>query len=130
MADRSHDWLAQAEKDLEVASTLRRSGNHEWACFAAQQAAEKAVKAALMSQLQEPWGRSVRDLLKTIGAAAAGELIEKARVLDSYYIPTRYANGHAAGAPFENYGALQSEEAIEYAGEIVRFAHSQMAGTR
>jgi len=122
--------MAQAERDLDVASALRQTGNHEWACFAAQQAAEKGLKAALMSRLEEPWGHSVRDLLGMLAAATPGELIEKARVLDSYYIPTRYANGHAAGAPFENYGALQSEEAIEYAREIVQFAHSQMAGTR
>src|SRR5438067_2366718 len=130
MADRSGDWLAQAQRDLEVAAVMRERGTHEWACFAAQQAAEKALKAALMSQLQEPWGHSVRDLLKMLPAATHGELTEKARVLDSYYIPTRYANGHVNGAPFENYGTLQSQQAIEYAREIVQFAVSQMAGTR
>jgi HEPN domain-containing protein len=129
MADRSRDWMAQAERDLDVASRLRDSGSHEWACFAAQQAAEKAVKAVLMSRLEEPWGHSVRDLLEML-SATPGELIEKARVLDSYYIPTRYANGHATGAPFENYGTLQSEKAIDYAGEIVQFAISEMARTR
>lgn len=118
----------QAEKDLEVAQTLRDSGRHEWACFAAQQAAEKAVKALHMSRLQEPWGHNIRELLGHLPTAVDNELIEKARVLDSHYIPTRYANGHAAGAPFENYGPLQSEEAIRYAGEIVQFARSQMAG--
>ena len=32
------------------------------------------------------------------------------------YIPTRYANGHPEGAPFEHYGKLQSRDAINYAG--------------
>ena len=122
--------MAQAERDLLLARTAARDAFHEWACFAAQQAAEKALKAVLMSQLQEPWGHSVRDLLKMLPAATHGELTEKARVLDSYYIPTRYANGHVTGAPFENYGTLQSQQAIEYAREIVQFAVSQMAGTR
>lgn len=54
-------------------------------------------------------------------------LVEKARVLDSFYIPTRYPNGHPDGAPFEHYGELQSEEAISYAGEILEFVRAQMA---
>ena len=55
------------------------------------------------------------------------DLIEKARVLDAFCIPARYPNSHPAGAPFEHYGPLQSEEAIRYAGEIIEFVDSQMA---
>lgn len=54
-------------------------------------------------------------------------LIDKAKVLDNLYVPTRYANGHPEGAPFEHYGPLQSEQAILYAGEILDFVRSQMA---
>jgi HEPN domain-containing protein len=54
-------------------------------------------------------------------------LIEKARVLDNYYIPARYPNGHPEGAPFEHYGVLQSSEAIQYASEIIEFVGHQMA---
>ncbi|WP_211230153.1 HEPN domain-containing protein [Desulfovirgula thermocuniculi] len=36
-------------RDLEQAEDSRRAGRHEWACFAAQQAAEKAVKALHLS---------------------------------------------------------------------------------
>ena len=45
MGDRSQDWLAQAERDLEQAVASHDEGRHEWACFAAHQAGEKAVKA-------------------------------------------------------------------------------------
>lgn len=37
--------MAQAQRDLEHARLSIGSGHFEWACFAAQQAAEKAVKA-------------------------------------------------------------------------------------
>jgi HEPN domain-containing protein len=40
------------------------------------------------------------------------DLVEKGRVLDNFYIPTRYPNGHPQGAPFEHYGPLQSAEAF------------------
>nr|WP_211204586.1 HEPN domain-containing protein [Ammonifex degensii] len=55
------------------------------------------------------------------------ELIEKARVLDNFYVPTRYPNTHVEGAPFEHYGPIQSGEAIKYAREIVAFARTKMA---
>ncbi len=42
---RPWDWFRQAELDLATARDAHSSGHHEWACFAAQQAAEKAVKA-------------------------------------------------------------------------------------
>ncbi|WP_295882706.1 hypothetical protein [uncultured Thiohalocapsa sp.] len=40
----------------------------------------------------------------------------------------RAANGHAAGAPFEHYGALQSTDAIAHASEIPDFVRAEMAG--
>ena len=48
-------------------------------------------------------------------------------MLDAFYIPARYPNGHASGAAFEHYGTLQSGEAIRYAREIFEFARSRMA---
>jgi HEPN domain-containing protein len=69
----------------------------------------------------------VARLLVELPTAPPGDLVEKGRVLDAFYIPTRYANGHPEGAPFEHYGTLQSEEAIRYAREIVEFVDSQMA---
>ena len=55
------------------------------------------------------------------------KLVEKARVLDNFYLPTRDPNGHASGAPFEHYGPLQSKDAIKHASEILGFVRSQMA---
>ena len=45
MAERSRDRIEQAERDLEQARWSAKGGFHEWACFASQQSAEKAVKA-------------------------------------------------------------------------------------
>jgi HEPN domain-containing protein len=127
VTNRAPDWLAQAWRDLEQAASSRAEGRHEWACFAAQQAAEKGVKALHLSLGQEAWGHVVARLLVELPTPPPGDLVEKGRVLDSFYIPTRYANGHPEGAPFEHYGPLQSEEAIRYAREIVEFVDSQMA---
>lgn len=129
MPNRAPDWLAQAGRDLEQAEDSRRAGRHEWACFAAQQAAEKAVKALHLSRGQEAHGHVVARLLRELPEPleATPALVDKARVLDSFYIPTRYPNGHPSGAPFEHYGSLQSEEALAHARAILEFVRSQMA---
>lgn len=59
MASRAADWFNQALRDLEQAEQSRKSAHHEWACFAAQQAAEKAVKALHLHRGQEAWGHVV-----------------------------------------------------------------------
>jgi len=124
---RAEDWFRQALKDLEQANSSRAEGRHEWACFAAQQAAEKAVKALHLRLGQEAWGHVVARLLRDLPAPAPDSLLDKARVLDGHYIPSRYPNSHPEGAPFEHYGQLQSEDAIRYAGEILEFVRLQMA---
>jgi HEPN domain-containing protein len=127
VANRSEDWLKQAIRDLEQARYSQLEGRHEWACFAAQQSAEKAVKALHLALGQEAWGHVVARLIRELPCAVPELLIEKAKVLDNFYIPTRYANGHPEGAPFEHYGQIQSGEAILYAGEILEFVRVQMA---
>jgi HEPN domain-containing protein len=62
-----------------------------------------------------------------VSAAAPKDLVEQGRVLDTFYIPSRYPNSHPEGAPFEHYGPLQSQEAIGHARAIVAFVRSQMA---
>lgn len=127
MGNRARDWMNQACRDLEQAEDSRRAGRHEWACFAAQQAAEKAVKALHLSLGQEAWGHVVAKLLSELPVLVPAELVEKGKVLDNFYVPARYPNGHVEGAPFEHYGVLQSGEAIRFAREILEFARTQMA---
>ncbi|HEX30102.1 TPA: HEPN domain-containing protein [Candidatus Poribacteria bacterium] len=129
MPDRSRDWFNQAVRDLEQAEDSRRAGRHEWACFAAQQAAEKAVKALHLHRGQEAWGHVIARLLSELPEeiTVPRRLIEQAHVLDNYYIPARYPNSHPEGAPFQHYGPLQSGEAIRYAREIIEFVRAQMA---
>ena len=129
MPNRARDWLAQAVRDLEQAEDSRRAGRHEWACFAAQQAAEKAVKALHLDVGQEAWGHVIAKLLKELPdtLSVPEVLIEQGRLLDNFYIPPRYPNSHPEGAAFEHYGPLQSEEAIRYANQILEFVRAQMA---
>ena len=122
MASRARDWFRQAEADLAQARDSRRDAHYEWACFAAQQAAEKAVKAAHAARGQEAWGHAVTELLEALGPHVAGidhELLDRARSLDKLYIPTRYPNGLSTGAPADYYTQAEAERAIGDAESVL-----------
>lgn len=129
MPNRSDDWWRQGLRDLEHAEESREASRHEWACFAAHQAAEKAVKALHLHHGQEAWGHVVATLLARLPERleVPDEFVERGRALDNFYVPTRYPNGHAEGAPFEHYGPLQSEQALDHARSIIDFVRSHLA---
>ena len=124
MANRSKDWLAQAKRDLDHAVHASADGHFEWACFSAQQGAEKAVKAAYLHLHGEGWGHSVFKLLVGLGdrvKTVPESLLDAGRALDKHYIPTRYPNGFDEGAPGDYYAEKDATEAIDHARQIIGF---------
>ena len=127
MPNRSLDWLRQADRDFEQAVDSRHVERHEWACFAAHQAAEKAVKALHLARGQEAWGHVVSRLLTDLPAPVPDDLVASGQILDNFYVPSRYPNGHAEGAPFEHYGPIQSQLGLQHAGHILDFVRQALA---
>lgn len=127
MPNRWSDWLAQAEHDLGQAEASHRDGRHDWSCFAAHQSAEKAVKALHLSSGREAWGHVVSRLLDQLPTPPPVEVIERARVLDNYYVPARYPNGHVEGPAFEHYGSLHSSQALDHARTVIAFVREELA---
>ncbi len=118
------DWFRQAEADVELARHALAGGHHEWACFAAQQGAEKAAKSVHDSLGQEAWGHSVTELLQALRGrfpAVDSALLDRARALDKLYVPTRYPNGLPAGAPADYFTADEARRAIADAEAILAF---------
>ena len=87
---RSKDWLDQAMRDLEHARASIELGHFEWSCFAAQQAAEKAIKAVFEDMGAVAWGHSAADLLQELSQhhAATDELMQGAYELDKALHPS------------------------------------------
>lgn len=127
MPTRWRDWLDQADHDLEQATSSEREGRHDWCCFAAHQASEKAIKALHLRLGREAWGHVTARLLSQLPTPPPNELIERARVLDNYYVPARYPNGHVEGPAFEHYGSLHSSQALDHAREIIGFVRQALA---
>jgi len=122
MSDRSADWLAQAERDLEHAKQVIAGRFYEHACFGAQQASEKAVKAVYLSRKAEGWGHRAGMLLQElagIGVTAPTSLVDDAKLLDQYYVPARYPNGFASGAPKDFFTEEQARDAVRRAENII-----------
>jgi HEPN domain-containing protein len=126
MVERSGDWMDQAEGDLEHAKNDLKTGFYDWACFSAQQAAEKAVKAVFQKLGGEAWGHSVYDLLLNLkGREKVDEkLLDYALELDKTYIPARYPNAHPSSSPRRRYTKREAERMIGYAERILRFCKS------
>lgn len=126
MPNRADDWFRQSEHDLEMAAAAMAAGRHDWACFAAHQAAEKAAKALHLYLGQEVWGHGIERILRDLPDVPAVGLLDRAKVLDTFYVPTRYPDSHPEGAAFDHYGALQSTEAVTHAGAIVAFVRAAL----
>lgn len=125
MSNRAPDWLKQAGYDLRHARNALKDEDFEWACFAAQQSAEKAVKALFLALGGEGWGHSITRLLMDLRqkVRVPDELFAASKRLDKHYIPTRYPNGFDAGAPGEYYTEDEGRKAIEDAVAIYDFCH-------
>jgi len=69
------------------------------------------------------WGHSVYELLENLPEDSKPplELIEKAKTLDKYYIPTRYPDAHPQGPAFKFYTKKEAEEAIKICEEVIDF---------
>ena len=129
MSERSKDWIIQAVRDLEKAEKDLSWEYYEWACFTAQQAAEKAVKALFQYLHADAWGHSVSKLLKELPEETrpAQALIEDAIPLDRFYIPTRYPNGFDIGSPKDYFTKTDAENACKAAKGIIKFCKGKIS---
>ena len=128
MPNRAADWLTQGLRDLELARHAATGGFYEWACFAAQQAAEKGVKAVIAALGGESRGHAIVALAAGLPARTglSSELLDAARRLDRHYIPTRYPNGFDRGVPRDYFTAADAAQAITDADTILGFCKSHV----
>lgn len=115
-------WLQFAKEDLRIVPILIRENAFNMACFHAQQAAEKALKAVLVHYVGGiPKVHQLSELLQLAIPAMANLKKFETTVLqlDQYYIPTRYPDAlpgmGASGMPRETDAA----KALELTTELV-----------
>ena len=131
MASRHADWMKQGQRDLNHGRHSLDVGDYEWACFAAQQSAEKAVKAVIEKVGGIAQGYSIAALLETLPESlpSGQQLLDAAKVLDKHYIPARNPNSHPQGTPYEYYTRAEAECALANAAQIIDFCEGILAGS-
>ncbi len=128
--NRYKDWLEEAAIDAQKAQVDLQHGYYNWCCFTSQQAAEKAVKALSMFLGFDVWGHSIVGILKIIKEKIEIPeiILEKAQLLDTFYIPTRYPNGFSMGKPSDYYNRRMAQDSINACDEIIKFCKSSISG--
>ena len=113
------DWLRYARSDLELAGINRpEEVLFEELCFHAQQAAEKALKAVLITKgISPPKTHNIRMLLDIISQVTiAPREVEDAAGLTDYAVTTRYPGD------FEPVGEEEYREALKMAKTVIIWA--------
>jgi HEPN domain-containing protein len=132
----SQPWIDQAERDLEVAHHLAAHAFHEWACFTAQQSAEKAIKAVrllLGTPIETIKKHEMMELLAEIPTLhpRPDPQLMRADLLDAHVQGARYPGyrGRGPDAPCKTYKAVDSAGAIMAAEAVLAFCkplHAQI----
>ena len=128
--DEATRWLKQAEHTLNVAQTLLRDSYFADSCFYAEQTGQLALKAFLYGQGERFVNiHSVKQLVESCAAHDEGfrQFINAGKILDHYYIPTRYPDALAfPDVPYEIYTEREAKEAVELAQHVVAFVQQKI----
>ena len=119
------DRLAQALRDLRHAESSVSLGDYEWACFAAHQAAEKALEAVYQALGREARGHDLVRLLRGLreaGLDPPAALADAAAMLDKHYVAARHPDAYTEGYPGEHYTPGEAGRCVEAARALVGWA--------
>ncbi|PIU55517.1 MAG: DNA-binding protein, partial [Deltaproteobacteria bacterium CG07_land_8_20_14_0_80_38_7] len=119
----SERWLDQALNDWEFIQWLSLEKKfYDKGCFIAQQSAEKALKACLYAN-----GERYIFIHSTFELASKlvdnfpnfRDILDCARRLDRFYIPTRYPDGLPGGAPYKQFSREDFDNALNDCAKII-----------
>ena len=122
-------WLTRAEDDLSFAQLGLRENYFSQVCFLSQQVVEKCFKAFLLAK-----GRTYPRLHKVIELAAlCPEMQEdleplktELKLIDEFYIPTRYPDAIPGGLPGGAPSADDAALALQTANAILGLVRSHI----
>lgn len=127
--DDPREWLNRARSNLTLAKQRVPGAYIEDLCFEAQQAAEKALKAVLISlDVEYPYVHDLARLLSLLEAAGASisEAVRKAAILTPYALITRYPGLARPVAEADYLAAVETAEAVVlWAGECIHPTDAQ-----
>jgi len=116
MSETARRWLVFAREDLRMAELALGEGIFGQVCFHAQQRAEKAIKGWPARQdYSVPRTHRMADLLTLLPPDLMHEISDALRLLDRFYIPTRYPDALPGVSLDDMPGEYDAEEALDLA---------------
>jgi len=114
------NWLEEAKSDLKHSKISIEGGSYNWACFAAHQACEKALKSLILHVLGEyPRGHDLVKLYKMIVDEVNIDLNKTMLSrISSYYTQARYPNA-GLERPSEEFTLEQAREAYNFTEALI-----------
>ena len=91
-------WIYFAEQDLNFAESGLKDKFYSHVCFLSQQAVEKTCKAFLIfNNLNYPKTHKIVEIVNSNKKLKdlLNEFINEMKLLDAFYIPTRYPDGYS-----------------------------------
>ena len=129
---RGERWLREAQNTLRQAEHNCVDGAYNVACFLAEQAGQKALKAVLYYRgTRYVTIHSLQELIRLAGKVDNSFLrfLEAAGKLDQYYLSSRYPDALAEPAiPSEVFVNEQAKEAIAIGKEIIGLCATTIHG--
>ncbi|MCS6950910.1 MAG: HEPN domain-containing protein [Armatimonadota bacterium] len=132
MSAPAEQWLLFARDDLRMAELAMAEGIHNQVCFHAQQCVEKTIKALIAhAGGLVPRTHRLTDLLESVDLPCnpLAELAADIKLLERYYIPTRYPDALPGGLPDGLPNEADAREALEVARkslqQVARFLQAR-----
>lgn len=115
-------WLDQSAQDLKEAKKFLNEDGFSYACFFAEQSAQKSLKGYLiLSKDLDVLIHAVSELLEKSSRFNPGfkNFIDRAKTLDKYYLTTRYPDALPDPlVPYKAHTKSEAEAAVALASEI------------
>jgi len=112
------EWFSKGADDLGISKVLFKEGYYNATGFHSQQAVEKYLKGyVVLHNLQFEKKHNLETLLKVCSKFNDGfeKFLNGVRILDNYYLPTRYP------MPWAIIDKKLAQESIKIAEEIINF---------
>ena len=124
MTPRVDAWMRQATRDWAVAELTAQQGFHSQACYHYGQAAEKALKALLISLGSlPPYSHALDRLVDSVEAGGVDvSPIRTVRLKALSRINTETRTPSASEAPTDRFDAEDSAQARTTASQVMAFA--------
>ena len=128
MRQEALDWFNEGEMDLQRAHRSLEAEDYSWACFAAHQAIEKAMKALIIGLGRRTPSRThdLTELFREMADLGLEASEADLSDLSQYYVTARYPNA-GLHRPSLSFTQPQAERAIRIAEEMFANARQLLA---